>query len=405
MGAWLDIALKDVRVTMRDRSAALHPARVSPLILIFILGSAFGGLAGGMSISGIPVAIVDLDQGSVGAKIADGLTDSEDLRRVADMRLATDERAVRREVERGDLAAALIIPSDFTDRVNSGETAILTVYQDPGNEIAAQVWAGVVRAVAARVSGITVAVTVGTDAAARSGRLRDASAASRMAGMAVAIASADDALDLVEVAEEEVEQTRRLSTLDFFGASMTAMFLVFGALYGAVGFVEEREARTLSRMQAAPVATAAIVGGKLVAVVLLGAGQFAVLYAFTRVALRVYWGDDVGALVLLVFAELVATAGLAALLAGVVRSRRGIGGIAAVVIQLMALLGGAMFPVESLPAAVQPVRYLSIIGWTLDGFRTLQSGAGLAAVSGDIAALLGIGALLFGIGVWRMGHE
>ena len=69
----------------------------------------------------------------------------------------------------------------------------------------------------------------------------------------------------------------------------------------------------------------------------------------------------------------------------------------------MALLGGAFFQISILPEWIQPIRYVSVVGWALEGFQKIQiEGAGPAEVLGQFAALLAFAVVFFGIGVWKL---
>jgi len=65
-------------------------------------------------------------------------------------------------------------------------------------------------------------------------------------------------------------------------------------------------------------------------------------------------------------------------------------------------LGGAFFDLAVLPAWLAPIRYLSVVGWTMDAWSAIQvRGAGVVDVLGPVTALIGIALALFGVGVWR----
>lgn len=406
MPKWLHIAWKDTRVTARNRSAVII-LLVFPSVLILILGLAFGGLGGGPQFGGIPVAIVNLDRGSatedktatvsIGAEITDALVDDRELGEIVDITTSGDTDATREAVASGELAAAVIIPADFTESIEEGDPTTLEVLQDPGSTVAAGVWTGIVRSIASRVSGEVIAVRTAVEAVAKTGVIAGAGM-SAVTSSAVAAASKADALGAVTVADARAAEKRQTTPLDYYAASMTAMFLLFGCMFGAFSFVEERSTQTMQRMLSSPTPSTSIVGGKLLAVVLLGIGQFGVLYLFTRLVLDTYWGDPVGVW-LIVIGELIATAGLASVVSGLARTRRGVGGIAPITVQVMALLGGAFFPIAIFPAWLQPVQYVSIVGWAMDGFLALQNGAAASAVYGNAAALVAIGLVLFVVGV------
>ena len=73
-----------------------------------------------------------MDQGKVGADVTDGFFTDTELSRLFLAQRVRDPIQARAAVERGDLAGALVVPSDFTRRLNTGKPSELTVYTDPG---------------------------------------------------------------------------------------------------------------------------------------------------------------------------------------------------------------------------------------------------------------------------------
>ena len=98
--------------------------------------------------------------------------------------------------------------------------------------------------------------------------------------------------------------------------------------------------------------------------------------------------------------------GLAVLIASLVKTERGAGGLGSLLVQLMALIGGVFFPITILPEWLQPIRYASIMGWGLEGMQDIQlHGAALADVLTPIFALIGMGVVFFAFGIWRLRME
>ena len=402
------IAAKDTRIMVRDR-AALLVMLAMPLGLIFILGSALGNLGEGDSLDA-EVAIVNQDAGETGERFVDGLTSAEEIDAVFNIHVREDADAVRTDVERGDLTAALIIPGDLTDRIMRGEPAPLEVLQDPGSAVSASVWAAVVRAGVAQasaqiVAGHTLAEVLATPPSAGPPPGADSSGAT--AGVAHGFPGQTQELELgaVRVSELEVELEKQVSMISYYAAAMSGMFLLFGGMFGAFSFVRERREQTLARMMSTPSSTAVIVGGKALGVMLIGALQFLVLLVGTRMLFQVDWGSDVLAVVLVGFAEVLAAAGLAMALAALGKTERAIGGIAPAFIMLFAALGGAMIPAEQLPSWLLPAQVFSPVYWTIDSFLQLMQGGALVDVLPNIGAVAAIGIALLGFGAWRVRYE
>ncbi|MDP2181070.1 MAG: ABC-2 transporter permease [Actinomycetota bacterium] len=413
MSRLLSISLKDITVWLRD-PAALGVLLGMPIILILILGAAFGGLGGGGDFSA-HVAIVNLDEGAsaasatppggstrIGDEIVSALTDNEDLAGLFEIEQRDDAEAVRTEVERGDLIAALIVPADFTERINAGEAVDLEVLRDPGSELSSGIWESVIRSIATEFSRISVIAQTSGQVSADAGLPPEALQGA--IGLAVQAASAEDVASPVEVkAADAVREEGEISPLDFFSLSMTSMFLMFGAMFGAFSFITERREQTMSRLLTTPTTRSSVVGGKMLGIFLLGMLQFGVLFAYTSGMMKVNWGASVAGTWMIAAAEMAATTGLAVLIASIAKTERGAGGIGPLVIQVMALIGGAFFQISVLPEWLQPIRYASVIGWALEGFQKVQTGgAGPADLLGEVGALFAFAVVFFGVGVWRL---
>ncbi|MFA5844197.1 MAG: ABC transporter permease [Coriobacteriia bacterium] len=394
----LAIGLKDVRVTVRDKPA-LGILLGMPMVLIFILGSALGGIGKGGA-GRVPIAVVALDRGEAGTRIAEAF-ESTELEDVFEAHRFVTEAAARRAVERGDLAAALVIPERFSDDLTAGSGVSLRVWADPGREVAAGIVRAVAESLATRVSAVAVAAQVTGEAVGRSGLSRDPRVAMAAARSAADELGRADGLARVRVAEAKARLQHKMTTLDYYAGGMSVMFLLFGSMFGAFSLVEERTGGTLARLLAGPVSRVQALAGKTLGVFVVGVVQALTLYGFTRL-LGVAWGPDVLALGLIGFSTIVAVTGMALMLSTLAKSVRGVGAIAPLVIQVQAAAGGSFFPVSALPEWLRPVHYLTVNGWALDGILAVMRGAGVAEVWPKALALLGLGALFFAIGVWRL---
>jgi ABC-2 type transport system permease protein len=383
----LTIAGKDMRLIMRDRGALLVMLAM-PFALIFILGSALGGIGQGDSLD-VDVAIVNNDTGGTGEHFVEGLTSSPQVDELFNIAVRDDADEVRADVEKGDLTAALIIPADLSERIMAGEPVALEVLQDPGSEMAAGIWAGVVRAGVAQASAeIIAARTLPT-----------------MPGAAQGPPQSGVTLDAVTVRDAEADVEEAISMISYYSAGMTAMFLLFGSMFGAFSFVKERREQTLARMLSAPVGKPAIVGGKAAGVFLVAVGQFAILLIGTSLVFGVDWGDNLAGTLLVGLAEAFAAAGLAMMLAALGKTERAIGGIGPAAIMLFSATGGSMIPSEQLPSWLLPVQVVSPIYWSLNGFIDLMRGAPLSEVLPGAGAVLVLGVGFLAFGVWRLRYE
>jgi ABC-2 type transport system permease protein len=396
---WLHIGIKDLTVTVRD-FAALGILLVMPAVLIMVLGTALGNLAA--NIEKTPLGIVNLDKGDVGARITDGFfTDAQ----LSKLFLATRYRSAadaRVAVARGDLAGAIVVPDDFSRRLDTGKPSQLLLYTDPGREIAGTIIRSVSEAVSTRVSAASIAARTSAFYVT-SMRVNDYSFVGRVIGEAVQSASETGALTAIGLNETTAAQGKEISNLSYYAVGMSAMFILFGSMFGAFSLVRERDDWTLPRMLMTPATRGDIVAGKMLGVFLVGLTQFAVLYVFTT-TIGVTWGDPIAVLLVAVPTVSAAT-GMAVLIAALGKTVRAVSGIAQVVIQFMAAIGGSFIPVAVFPAWLQPLHYASVNGWAIDGFLTAMRGGSALAVLPNAGALLLMAVAFGAFGAWRLRWE
>lgn len=405
MSRLLDIAFKDASVLLRDKASLLVLVAM-PFALIFILGSAFGGLESGDI--GIKVAIVNEDTGGIGDQFVTELTEAEGLDELFDITVSEDAAETRKKVEAGDLVAALIIPPDATERVSAGNPLAVEVLKDSGSEISANIWEGVIRAGVSHASAqIVVSQMTGSVGSSAPVGLPPGSTTLGGEGTREEPPSTQPApaLDAVTVKRVELEATDDFSYIAYYSAGMTAMFLLFGSMFGAFSFVTERREKTLDRMFVAPVAKLPVVLGKGLGIIMIGLGQLALLILGTKLVFSVDWGVHMGATFALGAAEVFAATGLAMALAAFGKTERAIGGLGPAAIMLFSVTSGAMFPVEGLPTWLRPLQLISPVYWTLGGFDEVMAGATLGDVAWRVGIVMLIGVVLYAIGVWRLRYE
>jgi len=396
---WLHIGVKDLRITVRDR-AALGVLLAMPMLLIVILGSALGNLAA--NIEKIPVAIVDHDAGRMGADVTEGFFEDEELKKLFLASRMRSEADARSAVERGDLAGALVVPEDFTRRINTGKPVKLVVFTDPGRQITGGVFRSVAEALSTHVSAASIAART-TAFYATKLPVSDPGFIGSVIGKAVQSATASGALDAVGFEETTAVRGKDVSMLSYYAGAMSVMFLTFGAMFGAFSLIRERDDWTLPRMLMTHATRADIVGGKAFGVLLIGLLQFAVLYGFTSM-LGVAWGDPF-ALALVAVPTVLASTGMAIFIASIAKTVRSVSGIAQVMIQAMAALGGSFFPVAQFPTWLQPLHYLTVNGWAIDGFLATMRGGTAVDILPNAGSLLLIGVVFLVVGAWRLRWE
>jgi ABC-2 type transport system permease protein len=159
------------------------------------------------------------------------------------------------------------------------------------------------------------------------------------------------------------------------GPGIGLLFLFLSVAVVARTLWEEKRQRVLDRIRAAPVSMAAILLGKGIGVVLLGCVTMGVLWATTSLLLGASWGDPLGVSAL-IFASATAVAGIASVVAGLVRSERTADLYATMVAFVFGIVGGSLVPLSELPPGLLKLSLITPNGWALRGFAELSAGDG-----------------------------
>ena len=396
MGRMLAIAIKDLRILVRD-SAAFLGLIVAPLALSLALGAAFGG--GGTS--GVPTVVVDLDGaggGRFGPLIAGALS-SDQLSSLIGVTRAEDAAAARATVDDGGASVAVVIPAGLSDRVMAaagGAASLVEVYGRPARGISAQIVRGVVDGVLAELVAGSTAARVTLASLVEGGYLDPADLAAR--GGAIGEAAAADARDSAAIAVEAATGEpveAGVSFGDVFGPSMAVLFLMFATTLGGRRILDEREGGTLSRLLVTPTTAVQVLGGKLAGIAAGGLLQMTILLAAMTLLFGLAWSSLPGVVLLTVALVLAATA-WGILIAAWARPPGPAAPAGAALTQIFAIVGGNFLPRASMPEPLRTASLLTPNAWGIDGYGALLSGGTLDDVALGLAALLAMTALLGG---------
>ena len=185
------------------------------------------------------------------------------------------------------------------------------------------------------------------------------------------------------------------------------LFGFFIALTVAMSFAHERSTGTWRRLLAAPVPRWQALLGKLVPYLLIGLVQLAFLFGLGALLFGMKIAGSVWALVALTVAVELCAMGLGLLFASFGGSERQIGSMAPLVLLVMGLVGGCMFPRLVMPAFMQKAGLVVPHSWALDGYYAVlvREGTTIADIAPSLVALCAF-AVGFGLlGVLRFRFE
>lgn len=405
----LTIMWKDISVIFRD-GAALVLMIAGPLVLTFGMGLITGSFSrndDAPTISRIPVLVVDQDGGAL-ATALDDLLRGDDLSDLLAAEAWDDEAAAREHVRNGDAAAVVIIPPGFSDSLMpdpaSGELPApvpLRVFGDPGSPIGVAVVRSITEEFTNRVENNVAAIQIALTQLATSGAVAPADlpdAGQAMGEQLFGAGATADAGALIAVRTESVATggTAGFNPLAYFAPALALLFLMYAVTLGARSLITERREGTLARMLAAPVSAAQILSGKVVGIFMTGFIQLSVLILLTTLMYRLNWGNPLGVLLLVAAAALAAT-GWGLLLASISSNAGQITAMGTALMLIFGILGGSFVPGMEFGPVLDWAGRITPNRWAQDGFVSLASGDGLAALVTPLTALVVMALILFAV--------
>ena len=347
MRTGLAIAAVELRRFLKDRSNYFF-AFIFPLLLVLLIGAAFGGSSGGTvavagPTGGLRTGLVDELKG---ADVDVSVAGADDMREL---------------VARGRADVGVLLTADAARAFEAGDD--VTVQVVLGNRAQSQVTAqqvqSAVDALAAR-AGITAALrTAGADPATADAALAQADKAVHPARLEVTNVS--------EIAQE----FSHLGRYDYGASSELLLFVFLISLAGSTTLIQSRRLGVTRRTLAAPVSTLQLVGGQILGRLVIAAFQGAYIMAASSLLFGVRWGNlGLAILVMVVFA--LVAAGAAMVLGSVIDNDSAAGGVGVGLGLVLGALGGSMYPLELFPDTLRTIAHLTPHAWASEALAKVQ---------------------------------
>jgi len=413
----LSVAWKEIQLISKDRGS---------LAVLFLLPLLFGSLYGGINLKMagngddptilLDVCLVNEDAGIFGVEVAKALKGVDELQ-IETFDVVAD---AEQRVADGEATAAILIPADFTQKINAYTPTAIEVIVDPAQPESASIVTGIMNQVVAEVTiwgEVQYGIRTILD---ESGVLADASAEVRHGIEAQNLGVIMTRLNemrrnpAIVVTSEDLEGAKIEGGITIFFALMfpgiTVMFVFFTVGMSGASLLNEREAGTLRRLLAAPIPRGAIIAGKMLAYMLLVCLQVVVLFGVANILFDMPLGKSPVALVLLTLVlALVATAlgMLVAALSGTAQQADNIGTVLGFV---LAGIGGCIAmsqtPLTRADGFMGVLSNLTPHGHALEGYyRLMAENATFVQILPEIGILLAMGVVFFLIARWRFRFE
>jgi ABC-2 type transport system permease protein len=355
-----------------------------PALIVYLVGLGAQGIARIVPTS-IPIDVLDLDRSAASQALVAALAeanetllvcpaynDAADACALAGASLSSDLTQQRLAGER--VFASVTIPQGFASALETGNETTL-VFRPGAGLAAPEIAFAAVQNAVARLGGPLIAARLSTRFAESLGvetgpefyaaRYAEAEASWKPSPPAQVVAEFSRPNQGQVMGAQLMDNGFKIST-----PSIAAMFVMISILGMAQSLAEERLMGVLQRLGTMPVSKVQLLGGKLLATVLLGALQFGLLLTFGDL-LGVDFGRDPWAAALVALGYVLAITAMALALATLARTPNQASTIATLAWMVLVPLGGGWWPLTFVPTWMQILGHLSPVAWCLDALDAL----------------------------------
>ena len=395
------IIRKDTILRFEGRTELLF-FLILPIFFTYLLS---GGAPGAGDDNRLYVPVINEDGGGRAAALLSALGQSQTIR--PEVVARADAESL---LDANDIGALLIIPAGFSDgltaaAVLAGDPAEIILRTAPGTNIGLVVAGEVNQAMGELARPLLVARNSvrGVEAArpfagdvARAAFFDDAQVAAE-----TALAAQPERVTYTVLSGGEVYDPRAQSSA---GQLLTWVFI---PLLGASGlFAAERALGTLRRLMVTPTRRSSFLTGAISGQFLMALVQMAILIAFGVFVLHIPWGRAPVALAVTLVTFALSGVALGTALGTFVKTESQASNLSIMIGMVMALLGGAWWPMELFPPGLQQAVKVLPTTWAMDALTDItMRGGGLADILPNAAVLLGFAVVFFIIGVRRFRFE
>jgi ABC-2 type transport system permease protein len=405
------IAWKNLQLLSKDRGA-LAILFLMPLLFASLIGVSSGGGEGEETSVHFDVYVVNNDEGPFGKMVEDVLAEMP-LLRIESLASAAEADEL---IAKGERLAAIVIPVDFSQQIDSYDPTKVTVIADPVNREYASYVTGLVNYAVAPPSvqgelqhGIRQVLD-------ESGILDNAPPEMHQAAEAQILGAIMTQLQVMETdppisvtseqPEEAVEEP--FNPFAIVIPNFAVMFALFLMGTIAEAMHSERDQGTFRRLLAAPLDRAAIIGGTMIAFMIVVFFQVIFLFSIAAGVFNMPLGHSVGGLLWITFTLSLAATSLGLLLAAITRTGKQAGTLGMILGFVLAGLGGTIisFRIYEAGGPLQIVGMLTPHAHASEGFlRMTIDGLGLAAVLPQGFILIGFALVFFVAAMYRLKFE
>jgi len=368
MTPFLTLLKNDIRLFLKDWKACVLLLAAPLLFISYFTYVLTPYLNKSSFIEPFPVALVDLENTAQTRMLENQL---KEISLFSEIRRLDEDSAIAQLSDK-EVGGIIILPPDLTTSISLGENKPVTVVGNSAMPLQAYVVKNVVQSAANLVSAAQSAIITiyhydreaGLSGAELDARYNNAI----MEYFLEALARNEIFLDAGD------GSAYSLTPVEYFTAALIVVFMMFAGMPAMKMLTMERSAGITRRLSGTPVRAWMVPLSKLIVSVLLLILQFGIIIVFTSMVFNNYWGAPVKNILMLFGAIILAVSAWSVFVASVASSPASADVIGNLGILLMAVVGGSIYPLASMPGFMRGLSTLTINRWAMDGFMVLFSG-------------------------------
>ncbi|HEX9090642.1 MAG TPA: ABC transporter permease, partial [Anaerolineales bacterium] len=360
----------------------------------------------------LKVSLVNLDSGVFGTEMGKVIKSIE----VLEVSNYPDIPTAEEPVAKGKASAAIIIPADFSQKIDAYTPTAVEVIVDPAEPEGANIVTGIVKQVVAEFSiwgEVQYGVRSVFDKAGILSLLSPQEARAVEAQNLGVVMTRINEMRTNPIIAVSVQNPTSEETSPGYGTffaylfpGLTVMFIFFIVAMSGGSLLAEREAGTLRRLLTAPLPRGTILAGKMLAYMLLACMQVVVMFTVASLVFGTPLGSSPTGLIILTLVVSFTAAAMGMLLAALAKTAKQADSIGVILAFVLAGVGGALAisptPFYRSGGFIGIISSLTPQNHAVEGFyRLMAENASLIQVLPQIGILLGMGILFFAIALWR----
>jgi ABC-2 type transport system permease protein len=388
-GRFWALALKELRQIRRDRRLAMSLV-VPPLLQVLLFGFALDS-----HVRDLRLGVVDDSHTRQSRELVSAITENQTFRLAGTYHTSAE---LGQALSAGRLDVGLVVPWEYARLRARGRTATVQVLLNAANANTAQIAQGYVEGAVAWLN----------QREARGGGVGSAGASTGAGETGPDGAEVAPPLrrGTVEIRPAFLYNPGLVNTWFIVTGVFGTLIILNGSLVAGATMIREKERGTVEQLLMTPASSLEVIAAKIIPLFVLLMGMVGLVLVVARLVFQVPFRGSVLVLLVACGCCVLTGIGIGTFLSTFARSANQTQLIGFFVNPPLAMLSGALTPIEAMPKWIQPVTLLNPIAHFASVARSvLIKGVGLEVVYPHLLALAVLAAGLVAVSAWRFRRQ